>query len=700
MENVQRYRKYEPFFDSWYFEDRPQEIGSGSFGSVFRIVRHDSNVPPCALKIIPIPGKEAEITTLRFQGMSDEDIRRHYQQKMEEIKKEYELMSELKGCDNIVSCEDFKAFQRKDGLGYDIMIRMELLLPLTNYRLKANKDIDEGGIVKLGIDICKALEICQKDRIIHRDIKPENIFISKQGNFKLGDFGIARTMEQSNMQMTIAGTKNYMAPEVFKEQPYDKTADIYSLGIVLYQMLNDNRLPFLTPDTMRSADARETAFHRQLSGDTLEKPAHGSDELAEVILKACRYEKSERYQEPKDMRKSLEKFPVSEIDMAGIDIFEPKKGWEDADRTEILFKDRKQTVNRDSDAPTDLLKEIDSDKTELLKDRETPAGKFSKNKKLPLILGASVVGLAVIAGTAVIAKQNQQQEISVESTERDQMNQGTEGSKENETVSEEKFASSGAVSTEEKNMLSEEEQILEERKKTTQLKGKSLEKFSDLADYENLEKLDLSEMEIKDISVVENLKKLKELNISYTNVEDISVLKKCKELISLNLSYNNENMTGKKIMETLSAMAQLQELDLSGDMVAGNYEDKLEANTSLEVLRVGATGISKGNFLKKLKKLKILDIHSNLMLEDLNNIVQLEKLEELNISVTGITNLKGIEKMKMLKVLDISMTDISDISMLKSLKKLESVTVSESPKMKQQIKTLKKTLKDCKFKMV
>ncbi len=661
MENVQRYKEYEPFFGSWYFEDRPQEIGSGSFGSVFRIVRHDSNVPPCALKIITIPGKEAEIDNLRFQNknMSDEAIRRHYWQKKEEIKKEYELMSALKGCDNIVSCEDFKAFQQKDGLGYDIMIRMELLLPLTNYRLKADRDIDEGGIVKLGIDICRALEICEKEHIIHRDIKPENIFISKQGNFKLGDFGIARTMEQSNMQMTIAGTKNYMAPEVFKGDRYDQTADIYSLGIVLYQMLNDNRLPFLTPDAMQSADARETAFRRQLSGDTMEKPAHGSDELAEVILKACRYEKSERYQKPKDMRKSLEKFPVSEIDIAGIDIFETK------------------------DVKTVVL----------------PV-EPEKNKKLPLILGASVVGLAVIAGTAVIVKQNQQQEISVESTERDQMNQGTEGSKENEDVSEEKFASSGAVSTEEKNMLSEEERILEERKKTTQLKGKSLEKFSDLADYENLEKLDLSEMEIKDISAVENLKKLKELNISYTNVEDISVLKKCKELISLNLSYNNENMTGKKIMETLSAMTQLQELELTGDMVAGNYEDKLAANTSLEVLCVGATGISKGNFLKKLKKLKILDIHSNLMLEDLKNIVQLEKLEELNISVTGITDLKGIEKMKTLKVLDISMTDISDISMLKSLKGLESVTLSESPDIKQQIKVLKKTLKDCKFKLV
>ena len=202
MEDIWRYKKYEPFFGSWYFEKDQREIGSGSFGSVFRIVRHDTNVRPSALKIITIPSKKAELETLRFQGMDEDDIWQYYRQMADDIKQEYELMSELKGCDNIVSCEDFKIFKRDDRLGFDIMIRMELLMPLINYRTETKRDIGEGETVKLGIDICQALEKCQVNNIIHRDIKPENIFISQYGNFKLGDFGIARTIEKTRCWYT------------------------------------------------------------------------------------------------------------------------------------------------------------------------------------------------------------------------------------------------------------------------------------------------------------------------------------------------------------------------------------------------------------------------------------------------------------------------------------------------------------------
>ena len=105
--------------------------------------------------------------------------------------------------------------------------------------------LPEKETIKLGIDLCKALEYCQQLNIIHRDIKPENIFVSRFGDFKLGDFGIARELEKTMSSLSKKGTYSYMAPEMYKGERYDNSVDIYSLGIVLYKIMNKNRLPFL-----------------------------------------------------------------------------------------------------------------------------------------------------------------------------------------------------------------------------------------------------------------------------------------------------------------------------------------------------------------------------------------------------------------------------------------------------------------------
>ena len=69
--DINYYKKYEPFFGTWYFDGDKSQLGTGSFASVFRIVRHDANVNPCALKIITIPKSDAEIATLLHPLSSD-----------------------------------------------------------------------------------------------------------------------------------------------------------------------------------------------------------------------------------------------------------------------------------------------------------------------------------------------------------------------------------------------------------------------------------------------------------------------------------------------------------------------------------------------------------------------------------------------------------------------------------------------------
>ena len=79
--------------------------------------------------------------------------------------------------------------------------------------------MDETEVIRLGIELCRALEVCHRQGILHRDIKPGNILVSKDGEFKLGDFGVAR--EWVDASMTIVGTRSYLAPEAVKFMPYD-----------------------------------------------------------------------------------------------------------------------------------------------------------------------------------------------------------------------------------------------------------------------------------------------------------------------------------------------------------------------------------------------------------------------------------------------------------------------------------------------
>ena len=215
-------------------------------------------------------------------------------------------MSKLKGHSNIVSYEDHKMFPHEDGVGWDILIRMELLTPITSY-LKQNHTFTRREVIQLGMDLCKALEICQRYNIIHRDIKPANIFISETEDFKLGDFGVARIASASTGASTRAGTVNYMAPEVFRGEKYTSNVDIYSLGLVMYQLLNNNRMPLYPPYPQPiTPSSRERAQAQRLSGAALPPPANAEGRLAEIVLKACAPDPAQRYDSPTVMRQALE----------------------------------------------------------------------------------------------------------------------------------------------------------------------------------------------------------------------------------------------------------------------------------------------------------------------------------------------------------------------------------------------------------
>ena len=295
-------------------------IGQGSFGSVYEIEREElSNVYKAALKVISIPTSEEEIRSMRKTGMDDRSISTFFKSEASEIVHEIGIMNRLKGNTNIVSYEDHRLIPHDDGIGYDILIRMELLTPLDQYM--AANGFSRDDVIRLGIDISSALERCRKFGIIHRDIKPDNIFVSDYGDFKLGDFGIARIAEKTQAGMSRKGTMNFMAPEVYRGDEYNHTVDIYSLGVVMYQLLNHGRVPFLPPypEQITYKDI-EAAIYRRLHNEPMPYPDSGQTRLAEIVLKACSFYPGDRYYEASEMKHDLEEL-LNETGNAGGNIF-------------------------------------------------------------------------------------------------------------------------------------------------------------------------------------------------------------------------------------------------------------------------------------------------------------------------------------------------------------------------------------------
>ena len=293
-------------------------LGEGGYGKGFEIERSEfGQTYRAALKVITVPQSSAEVRSVISEGMSVSQAEAYFHGIVEELMHEFSIMFKLKGTANVVSCEDLRVLEHPDGIGWDILIRMELLHPLLPYVYQ--HPMARRKIIRLGIGICKALELCQRYNIIHRDIKPENIFISDNGDYKLGDFGIARTIERTTSGLSKKGTYSYMAPEVYAGREYGFSVDTYSLGLVLYRMLNKNRGPFLPqPPEAITFSSREQALGRRISGEALPRPFYGEGRLGEIVLKACAFDPKDRYSSPQQLRQELEAILYTQTDAAVI----------------------------------------------------------------------------------------------------------------------------------------------------------------------------------------------------------------------------------------------------------------------------------------------------------------------------------------------------------------------------------------------
>ena len=683
-------------------------LGKGASGAVYEIHRYvRSNLEKAAMKVIRVPESDADAERLQFQGMTQQDTEEYYERFVDSIHNEIRIMQGFVGNSHIVSYEDYAIRKREDRIGWDIYLRMELLTGLREYI--QNNPMEERTVFKLGADILQALRDCHKSGIIHRDIKPANIFVNKAGNFKLGDFGVARTAPDISDTLSFKGTFGYMAPEVYLRMATDERSDLYSLGLVLYQCLNDNRLPFV-PKGFTPEDISE-ARKKRFAGEKIPEPTHGSKGLKAIVLKSLAYQPKDRYQTAQEMYSALEKAYRGE--------YEGKpavrtEGGDDDDSVTVAIVPRERG-NAGQGGVDELL---------------------SKNAKPILILALVVVVAAILyfnrkppapVGGGSDHPTGETKEVTVadqptgETTEVTVVEQPTGETNKGAVVEQEGKAqgrTSEAPGEQEVTDFAIEwdDEVLEQRMREitgidsgdimysdvqniTELHlsdysgDRKIRNIDALSNLTNLKSLDLSLNEIKDINALKNLSDLEALFLEENQITDISALSGLTKLEVLFLEENQitdisalSELTELKMLvlyhnqitdiSVLSKLNKLEDLALQSNKVKDI--NALSGLSNLEALNLLNNQIEDINALKNLTKLKELYLGNNLI-KDCSPIGELTKLESLFLNDNQISDISALGKLTNLETLLLRGNQITDISTLSNLTKLESLDLRDNP---------------------
>ena len=285
-------------------------IGQGSYGTVYHVCRKDVPDVDAVVKIIAVPADEAELLSLKEEGFSDAEIRDYISRTAENWRSEILLMKKYQGMSHFVSIEDCKILDHpQSGMpGKLILIRMEKLKSLSTY--VSDKTLSEVEVIQLGLQLCDALQVFHTDGVLHRDVKPGNIFVNDRSAsgvlYKLGDFGVSRRMDAGNGTLSMKGALNYMAPEMIRGENYDHRADLYALGLTLYKLMNEDRMPFLPARQLFTYEDYAVARRMRITGVALPPAVNASPALNQVLARACAFDPDQRFASAADFASALQ----------------------------------------------------------------------------------------------------------------------------------------------------------------------------------------------------------------------------------------------------------------------------------------------------------------------------------------------------------------------------------------------------------
>ena len=338
-------------------------LGKGRFGEVYKVTKDDEAI---ALKEIIIEAKNKEKALILGLDSTEE-----LEEKTQEVMKEISFLNDLKGDSHIVNYIDYFVDKTEDQ--YTLSIEMELLKQLDSIH---DGILDEKDIKALLDDMLDALAVLEAHHIVHGDIKPSNIMVDDYGNYKLTDFGISKVLGQK----LVGYTKAYAPKEVLEEGRYTSSSDLYSLGLVIYQMFNKNLLPF-----MKDKDDLDSIHNR--FKEELPRPEGMDNDFYEFLKTALNNNPEERYFSAKAMKNTLD-YLYKENHIPAITI----------SVTELLLIVSKLSITNIKGMEVKVLSEAIKTTAKAATGSAVKKGIITKIASLPVLTKAGITAALVVSG--------------------------------------------------------------------------------------------------------------------------------------------------------------------------------------------------------------------------------------------------------------------------------------------------------------
>ena len=241
------------------------------------------------VKILSIPASQSQLDALLLAGAFQDAAGAldYFKDVADGVVQEVKLHQHLARLDGFVPCDAWQVVPMDDNqLGYEVYL-------LTPYHRTLDRHLKKTCLthleaVNLGLDMCAALTASRRAGYLYVDLKPANVFIASDREFLIGDLGFMRLDSLKYAALPTKYRSAYTAPEMADDlATISQTADVYALGLMLYQVYNDGQLPGPADDGLMAA------------------PANADYEMAEIILKACAQEPGDRWQDPAEMGQAL-----------------------------------------------------------------------------------------------------------------------------------------------------------------------------------------------------------------------------------------------------------------------------------------------------------------------------------------------------------------------------------------------------------
>jgi serine/threonine-protein kinase len=356
-----------------------REIGRGAFGVVY-LARDNVLRRNVALKVMSIP-----------DGLTD-DEQGHL---VDRFYREARAAAGLSHRNIVIIHDISKAGDRH-------FISMELLEGQPLSQAMGGRPLEPERCLRIAGGVLAGLEYAHRHEVVHRDIKPDNIFLLEGDGVKLVDFGLARVQASTTITQsgTVMGSPGYIAPEIIDGKPADKRTDVFSFGVVFYEMLTGQR-PFGPADAFESF---VRVIYRIMSDEPEPPSALNADvpvEIDTLTMKMLAKDPDDRYQDAIELREAL--WPTAEtLDLPKVPEAQRKQKKEksERDKADIIATASASVAGTVSDVNASEAR-IEVARTEILQFEQDMASEGSRSRsrrrKILMAVSGGVVLLAAIA---------------------------------------------------------------------------------------------------------------------------------------------------------------------------------------------------------------------------------------------------------------------------------------------------------------